>query len=579
MNKTFRVEEINLKKALRSIRTDSARLHLLKLLDAKGSTEASKLLLSKLEKSQHFIELGDAAKIALKIGQIKKAKQLFTKAAKKAIAKSALNAFYYIKELLYLDKKVALNLFKEFESTIQERAKAMGDTWHYYYHPLSYMADKLGEKNLATKYLKLALKKALSEIYLTPKEINDVICIMKELGEKERAKKFAREYLEERLSLFVCERKRIKILKNYLLAGAAPDQLEKEEYKKEFLKICVEAGFGKKILNDLKKIIRLGIKENEIFTVCIKAVEDLAYLLNEELPRRIYLIVAKNYESKGFFSEAREYYQKAGCLDSKTDERIATKELEHLKLIILKKSPVRYINMWNTLAYFFEDRKKSSFIIEPTLISMLGYEADIQRVIELSRKLTDEKVKKRILEDIVNGLVVRKFYNYAAKVAEELDRSLAKRLWAKASLYFELNAKSEPNNELAMLNAALICAKMSENRLRQIRLQKILIEKLMKSSNNNISLYEEIAKDISREFFRLHKNLCMHVIEYLKKKKRYVQLGRLLLRLGIVDRKVLEQALFQLEKAEKYSEAADVAKVLGDKESVKIYSIMGRLNR
>jgi hypothetical protein len=60
----------------------------------------------------------------------------------------------------------------------------------------------------------------------------------------------------------------------------------------------------------------------------------------------------------------------------------------------------------------------------------------------------------------------------------------------------------------------------------------------------------------------------------MKQNRQHIVLAKLLLRLGISDRGVLEKALLMLEEAEEFSKGAKIATALGDETLARIYSFM-----
>jgi len=580
-------KEIDLFEALRKLKTDRARLELIRVLHKEGSTKASVILVATLEKSQDFMNLGEAADAALKLGAVDRARDLLINAAERAIAKGLMNALHYIKRLMVLDRNVALDLFKDFEESIRKKSLSMGYTWHCYYDPLPYSAEEiLGDSKLAAKYRRRALREALSEEFLTAEEILQVIALMKELGAEERAKLFAAEYIDEiiyqdRAHLRTQTRSRIDRF------DVRTNLFDTEQHDEEILKIHVEAGLGKLLLKAFLKWASIlerarlrEVKGKKMISSekLLSLAARLAHLIGEDgLSKRIYLRAARKFESQRRFFAAREYYEKAGRLDRKTDERLATKELRHLIPRLGTKTAIDYSDFWNTTVYLASRDKTGReplHIIEPDLAYSVGLETDTSKVVECSKKITDEKLRRRLLAKAVRCLRTQKLYNYAARVAEEMNNSEAKALWARASVQYEDDMHANVENQLGMLRGAMIYAKLAGDSARHSRLLAFFIERLRNSQREDISLYKDAAHNISSEFFEAHRPLCTHVIEYLKNKEEYIQVERLLLKVEIVDRKVLEEALIQLESTRAYSEATIVAKGLGDETLAKVYSFI-----
>jgi hypothetical protein len=567
-------EVVDLSGALRKLKTYSAQLRLLRILHSKGSNKASKLLLETLEKSLNFLELAEAAEIALKIGARDKAKKLLIDATKKAMAESIntnliyLNALEYIERLAVIDRNAAFDLLKDLEYFARKIvSKAGWPVWHLYHHPLAYIAEQLGDTKLAKKYLRRALKGALSQEFLTCEEVLDVIRILKRLGAGDRAKLFAKEYINE-------------IVQDAQVSWRV-HPLQVNQHRAKILEICVEADLGKSLLKGLLRSVKLKLKENQAFKNELWLAEHLAQLLNKAIPKRIYLSVAKKLESQRHFSEAEEYYQKADSLDRKTAERLAVKELKQFIPCLWGNTAIDYIGFWNTTAYYniWDKPSNPSRVIKPDVAYSIGLAGDVSYVIQLSRKINDYKLKKRLLARAIRGLKAHKLYEHAARIAEEINSSEAKKLWTQASLKYEESAKSEPGKELGMLHAAIVYARLAGDSTKHFKLLVRFIESLKNNpeqdkNRDTVYFHEEAAKNVSKEFSERYGPLCMYVIEYLKEKERYIQLAKLLLRLGIRDRQVFEQALIQLEETGNYSEAARVSSELGDETLAKIYSFL-----
>jgi hypothetical protein len=578
-------EFVNPSEALGKLRTSTARLELLKALHKRGSIKASEMLLAELSESRNYVDLAKAANVAIQMGAKTEAIRLLIVAAKKAHEEAIRsghwsgNATNYIDRLKKLDLDAARNLFDNF---LQEHLAKADDTWRYY--NAANECEAWGDSVRALRYRKLALKELLAKPYLTDDGILTAIGIMKALGWKQKARKFAGDYLDEVLSdgraWFALDARSIPLLSNL------PDRA------RALAEISVEAGMGTEFLNDLLLSIQTKLKKKHSVRAEIAFAEYLAELLGESgLPVQVYYAAARLHESTRDFDTARDFYSRAGCLDTKTANRIAAKKLKHLVQQFSMKTLADHLSVLKSVESLAlqgaaDQGEESKIRRAGSMISMdaafsLSSGGEMLEVLSTAESVTDEHLKTSLLRTAFEDLSSRGFYREAAMLAEKIgDVQQAKDLWTKASLQFETDAAALGNRP-RMLSLAMSFAEMAGDSDRHDQLLTLFIESLShleEKRAKHVELCEIAADEMSSGFFRANRLLCMDVIECLKEIGSNATLARLLIRVGLQDEAVFEQALVQLEKNRNYSEAAAIAKAAGDRRSEMIYSYLQNQN-
>lgn len=565
--------------ALDLLHTEDARIELLEHYHYNGNKIASRLLLKKYEAMQDdflYDNEGNpkknsyycrkAGELAFKLGDFKKAKDLLIKSSKIDLENGDGSFIDDVKALIPIDKKIAYKIYYEFE---KDYLKKIHHYWRAYFHPLATFADYfLEDSRLQKKYLKQSLKGALKEEHLTVDEILEVIYIMNQLGMKKKAKTFAKEYINE-----LGEKNSPNKIEYYY----GEDFFEVERKSEKTIRVIIKAGLGLSHYRLFIKLAKESIK-NERLGNEFHVIAQLAELVGiKKIPTNLFIKGARILEKQKIFWGARELLEKAHCFDKNAKERLAKKELKSIIPKLMVKTSLDYEDFWNTLAY--EIRKQDPDHVSPIpdsdLVYTIGLATDVDHILKLSKDIQDQKLKKRLLNQAVKELSANSFFNHAAKLAQEIEPSKAKKLWAKASAKSEKDAIWDAKNESNHLLEAMEYAKSSGSTKRY----KKLLLRYIKLINENtedpkIVIKESVIEKMTLKFYLKNREASTKFVELLCNKGYCAEVNNFLLKIGIIDKECCNATFNHLESSRRYKDAQKLAKKLGNKDLVGIYQIL-----
>lgn len=555
------------------LKTESAKVGFLRLLYMHGSQSAGFQLLRLVESSSDCKNLANGSEVALRMGRVGKAKRLLIKACEQAIVQEDhghLND--YLQRLIKLDhdaaRPIAIRAIRAGSATLNANER-------YY---LAALCRPSGETPKSIKKFRNSILQLLiNSEYLRDEDILRVVEIMKLLDLRPQARLFALDYLVESLG----DTHEVGTA-NELFMTIALNRLS--DRQKTLLRISVEAGLGRRLISRALKSARNSKADVEERNHCLLVADYLARITDTKLNgiSRIYQTLAKRYEAKGDYSQARWCYEHSTGLDEETSERLAAAEIRRLTEKLSRKTALDYESQWNQIGYMGSVPKK------PVLVGSAAYDAglffEIMWITDLLKEVGSVHLRERLALDATRELEKVGLYSQAAILAEHLrTRNVAESLWDKAASANDMEGR---RMQLSLLRSAILHLDGGSDLCYSLLVRFIESIQCAKGEDVDGDMLSCAAEKISRKFFEMHRSQCAYLIQRLREENCYDSIIALLHRVGASDQEIssmfgahdvnaLQEVLIQLETSGSFFQAAVAAKAMNDHVLATVYSMLG----